>query len=1073
MTAQVIINLGRGSEIVYDFESGADSISNWSLAYKNPYTPDKYYFNDQISVVSSSEGKVRNGEYALKVTADGDSITCMNWCQTRINGLNIDLTDAVSLSFWMYIPEGSHGYEWDFGNAIPVGLGHWLKYGTGWQYFTVNVSDIGTNVTNLDQIRLYHSDTNNDANGYEHNKEPNYYADAVFYIDDITINYSSAVDDNKEPEISSANISYEGTDSAVAINGQTLPTNTVAFTANAVDNYSGLDTSSVAVYVDGNQVAASCSESGMIATGDITLANGGHVVRFQISDKMGNQSTFFEYYFVLNGSSAQNTINYVPADPTLKDVAEDSLVWMNLEATAIENVDKVTTVIDLDQNSKWELAHMELAEGFTATYSVNAETNDATIVISRTDKVTATGNAVLASLPIRVWSPVFHHDDLSGNEDANAYRLVSVMSHVEKGILTETDGTTVSFGSLEQVTSTEWNGTRLKNGDKNGYHIHTAVELENKGATCTTNGYTGRTFCEGCNSVVVWGTNEPATGHTYAIDETSGLMQCSCGDLFTGTLDGIEYTDGVAMDGWVGNSYYANGAKLTGVQKVPAPDDSGEFYYNFGEEGVCENKTKYTGVFLDSDGEVYRYAYLGTLQSGWKLVDNEWYYFRSTTMAAPQEGYKYSSGLPYEFEENGKLKSGVWTTVAEGTRYWYGPTYHQSGWKTIDNKEYYFKNGYRYEGIRYVRASYNSVPVWYDFGEDGALVERLTLTGWITTEEGPFYLVNGETQLGLIHYEGNYYYIRSDGSYATGEYNVSSQRTNGLLPAGTYAFAEDGKMLNGVVNKDGTLYYYTNGKINGAGLLKIGEDYFYAKSNGMIVTGNYYVTRTNGLEGFAVGWYMFDTNGRLILVGIVNKDGIMYYYQNGKVSGAGLVKVGDSYYYAKPNGQIATGKYYVTITNNVDGFSVNWYEFAEDGKMLNGVVNKDGTLYYYTNGKVNGAGLIQVDGNYYYAKSNGQIVTDKYYVTRTNNMEGFTVRWYEFAEDGKMLNGIVEKDGTLYYYTNGKLNGAGLIQIDGAYYYAKSNGQIVTGTYYVTRTNGIEGFYVKYYKFAENGKLIQ
>ena len=387
LTADAMINLGRGSEIVYDFESGAESVANWSLGYKAPYTPENYFFEDTFEVVSAENGKVRNGNYALKISADGDSITCMNWCQTRFNGLNLDVTDAVSISFWMYIPEGSHGYEWDIGSAIPVVLGHEFKYGTGWQYFTVPINKIGSNITKVDRFTLYHSDTNNTADGYLHYERPNYYADVTYYIDDITINYSSAVEDCQAPVISNANISYEGVDSGVAMKGQTLATNTVGFIAKATDNYSGLDTSSVAVYVDGQAISASCSDMGIITTGDITLANGGHVVRFQISDKMGNQSTFLEHYFVLDGNSTQNTINYVPADPTLVDVAEDSLVWMNLEATAIEDVSNVTTVIDLDQNSKWELNHMELAEGFTATYSIDTENNDATIVIARTGNV--------------------------------------------------------------------------------------------------------------------------------------------------------------------------------------------------------------------------------------------------------------------------------------------------------------------------------------------------------------------------------------------------------------------------------------------------------------------------------------------------------------------------------------------------------------------------------------------------------------------------------------------------------------------------------------------------------------
>jgi hypothetical protein len=215
---------------------------------------------------------------------------------------------------------------------------------------------------------LYHSDTNNSGYGYLHNERPNYYADVTYYLDDITVNYSSAVDDNVAPVIGSASISHDAIDTPVSMKGQVVNANKVTFTAKATDNYSGLDTSSAAIYVDGVRYDASCSDIGLISSGDMILPNGAHVVRFEISDKMGNVSSFYEYYVVLNGTNTSNTITYGPKDPTLTNVGEGSLVWMDLTADAIELVDKVSTVIDLDQNSKWELAHMELAEGFMDYY---------------------------------------------------------------------------------------------------------------------------------------------------------------------------------------------------------------------------------------------------------------------------------------------------------------------------------------------------------------------------------------------------------------------------------------------------------------------------------------------------------------------------------------------------------------------------------------------------------------------------------------------------------------------------------------------------------------------------------
>lgn len=66
----------------------------------------------------------------------------------------------------------------------------------------------------------------------------------------------------------------------------------------------------------------------------------------------------------------------------------------------------------------------------------------------------------------------------------------------------------------------------------------------------------------------------------------------------------------------------------------------------------------------------------------------------------------------------------------------------------------------------------------------------------------------------------------------------------------------------------------------------------------------------------------------------------------------------------------------------------------------------------------------------------------------------------------------MEEVGSLYYYVDGVRTGAGLIQIDGNYYYAKtSNAELVHGrTYWITLTNGLlpAGEYV----FDETGKIV-
>ena len=160
--------------------------------------------------------------------------------------------------------------------------------------------------------------------------------------------------------------------------------------------------------------------------------------------------------------------------------------------------------------------------------------------------------------------------------------------------------------------------------------------------------------------------------------------------------------------------------------------------------------------------------------------------------------------------------------------------------------------------------------------------------------------------------------------------------------------------------------------------------------------------------------------------------------------------------------------------------------FPEEGEKKDGIIEENGSLYYYVDGVLTGAGLIRIDGDYYYVKtSTGEVVHGRsYWITATNGL--LPSEEYTFADDGKMVNppdpdqpsteeknGIVEENGSLYYYVDGVLTGAGLIQIDGNYYYVRtSTGEVVHGrTYWITATNGLP-VPVAQYEFADDGKLI-
>ena len=578
-------------------------------------------------------------------------------------------------------------------------------------------------------------------------------------------------------------------------------------------------------------------------------------------------------------------------------------------------------------------------------------------------------------------------------------------------------------------------------------------------------------------------------------------------------------------DGWVnvdgGYAYYEGGLQLTGVHKIDG------YYYDFGENGVNVGKTKYTGLLYDQDLEAYCYAKNGELVSGWQQIGEDWYHFDSETLTATVGEAELFGGVIYNFEETGKLSTGVWAPTLYGMRYYYGPSYYEKGWYNIDGKDYCFEKYTRFQdGYSVVRES-NVAKVYY-FNKDGSCDKTTVIPdGFYTDKKGYFYSKDGAPLTGLHQIDGNYYYfdmygyavknctiaghtfgddykgvtglievdgtlcyyadgkpkmaglIEIDGNYyfaygSKGEIVVDQTyyvwQGNGIIPESTREFGPDGKMLQGIVEKDGTLYYYEMGKGYAAGLVCVDGDYYFAGgSKGEIITNqSYYVWQGNGI--ISESTREFGPDGKM-LDGIVDKDGTLCYYEKGQPKMAGLICIDGEYYFAYGSkGEIIVNQTYYTWKTN-DLLPEANREFGPDGKMYDGIVEKDGTLYYYVKGQPKMAGLICVDGDYYFAYgTKGELVVNKtYYTWKTNDLLPASNR--EFGPDGKMLDGIVEKDGTLYYYDKGKPSMAGLICIDGDYYFAHGkNGELATGKQYVWKSNGLmpEGNY----EFDENGKML-
>ncbi len=517
-------------------------------------------------------------------------------------------------------------------------------------------------------------------------------------------------------------------------------------------------------------------------------------------------------------------------------------------------------------------------------------------------------------------------------------------------------------------------------------------------------------------------------------------------------------------NGWYnedgGFVYYAQGTRYYGIREVDG------YYYDFGDNGVNIGQTKYTGAFYDSEDNAYYYSKLGELQSGWNMVGNDWHYYASDTKAAVS-GSKKIGGVTYEFEQDGRLISGVWVNTLYGVRYYYGPSYHIQKWKQIDGKWYYFRDGVRVTGInRCGTLENNADRRWHVFGDDGALIGYLE-DGLHEINGEIYYTINGVAQMGLHKVGDDYYFFTYDGPAIKGR-TYYTWETHCDLPCSTYAFGPDGKMANGIVKQADGYYCYFDGKIDWtkSGLHKIGEDYYFISTSGKCVTGKYYAWET--FCDLPCSEYYFGEDGKM-LNGIVKQGDNYYCYFNGKIdwTKAGLHKIGDDYYFISTSGKCVTGKYYAWET--FCDLPCSEYYFGEDGKMLNGVVKQGDGYYCYFNGKIDWtkAGLHKIGEDYYFISTSGKCATGTYDAWET--FCDLPCGSYVFGEDGKMLHGFVEVDGETYCYVNGKLGNPGLAKIDGYYYFIDSKGKCVTGKYYAWATNC--DLPCGEYYFGEDGKM--
>ena len=712
--------------------------------------------------------------------------------------------------------------------------------------------------------------------------------------------------------------------------------------------------------------------------------------------------------------------------------------------------------------------------------------------------------------------------------------------HNADGSYTETK--TAKAGDTINYVSGVWGGTPC---------AHENTELRNaKDATCTVPGYTGDTYCKDCGEKIGTGTAIPAKGHTEVVDpavpatceepgKTEGKHCSVCNEVLVkqevtpakghqwnnGTVSteptctgaGVKTytcmvcqktkTEAISATGHepvehekkdatctdpgreAGETCLKCGAILSGMEEIPAKGHTEvidpAIEPTCTESGLTEGKhCSVCNEILAVQKEIPAKGHKEEIRNKKEVTDTE-------------DGY---TGDTYCSVCNEKLKS--------------GEIIYHNGWRKDGDSYYYYQNQKPVTGMTRVAYPAEELlpgygpdaedaevnvpgkagnPDNYDYPDRESAVFVFDENGVFQKEQCGVYNDNGVTRwinngmliwhAGLVKDGDNFRYFKRNGMVANVETYVA--KTNGLLKAAKYTFDAEGKLmkLEGLhEDLNGNLCYYVDYVKSYAGLVKDDDGNFYYIASDLKAVKNctYYVTKTNDLK--PVGYYAFDADGKMIVKnGLVEENGDLYYYVDGAKTAAGLIEWEGNYYYiASDLKAVKDAKHYI-FADRANGFvSAGWYWFNADGTMfLNGIREENGTKYYYKDGVKNYAGLVKIDGDYYYVKSDCTVVCGRsYYVTKTNDLMPNAT--YIFDEDGKMVikNGIYrEKLGNgneyLFYYVNNvRQVNTGLVQLDdGSYIYVRSGANLAVGDYYVTKTNGLlpKGIY----SFGDDGKMIK
>ena len=996
------IEFGKGSEIIFDFENGDkagfmgfEEAKKWSqdhginntLVGSDPLAGqfNEYLSSETFMSTAANGGQVRNGNYALAWRLDNSDASFANWSYNVLFNTAeepIVLRDvangkkATTLGMWLYIPEnafpaagkglafqsqlyvknadGSYSCKQDHFMFTSAATGKQTNLNSAtnadipesrWVYVTIDISKydylcmpVATDESNSRSpsfIRTYVKPETADI--------------VTFYIDDITLDYSSAVDDRVLPTIT--NPTYSTSDTAVSLeNGTSIAGEKFAFSATVADN-AALDLTSGKIFVDGVEVKAAIAGGMLSSKEDVVLGAGIHTVAFEVKDELGNPMKITRT-FTVAGDAAITLGGH--NDSGAAPMAQ-SIYYVDINVADLTNVKELTAVLKLHNANTWETKGAFVANGFKANFDYNAISELLTVTVEVEDASVVEGTT-LVSIPVRVWT--FDRYNYVNNTyyapaDMGNKPVVNIECDVVYG--------TVNGAPFSGSINVETELTTISSP----YHEHDAELLVlNKEASVTECGYENRTYCQTCQSVIDWGTIIPKIVITHHYEIVDGKFVCTdegCGQV---------YESGTGIFEMNGSLYYSINDELkTGWQSAAdgycyagsdyklyiGEKSVGGITYVFDENGVTQG-----AWVVNSTGKRYSYG-PGYYRRTYATIDGKEYYFgRDAYMYTGIRFIKHNPDTDpvwHDFGEDGAFDRN--TPPADGLYWFNGDLYYckdgvtQFGLQYVDGYFYYFRTGSGFDRVGFATrnesyyvsntngltfADGTAVPKdWYDFDAEGKMVLKHG-----ACDDGYFY-INGAKQKAyqLVRDDnGDFYFIGDYNKYVVNKtMYLSSARLAGTgLQAGYFDFGPDGKMiLKHGADADG--YFYINGVKQKAYQLvrdDNGDFYFIGDYNKYVVNKTVYLSaaRLAG-TGLQAGYFDFGPDGKMILKNGACDDG--YFYINGvKQKAYQLIKFEGNYYFIGDNNKYVVNKTMYISAKHLEGtgLKAGYYTFDASGKMI-------------------------------------------------------------------------------------------------------------------------------------------